>query len=85
MRKTEIKCFLDFMEEEDFTTKYLEFDPSVKIDLDKIVLGGHSMGGMTTIEASKDEKRIKAVFTFDPWLWCRLDEIRDHSYGIDQP
>ena len=41
------------------------------MDLSKLIVGGHSFGGMTAIEVAQSEKRVKAVFSFDPWLWPR--------------
>ena len=73
------------MTEDEFVSKTLEFDTTVQIDTNNIILGGHSMGGMTSIETSKNDNRIKAIFTLDPWLWCRLDEIRNKDYGVSVP
>ena len=43
--------------------------------MEKLVMGGHSMGGITAIITSEADSRIKAVFTYDPWLWIRVEEI----------
>ena len=37
---------------------------------------GHSFGGMTAMLVAQEDPRIKGVFTMDPWLWCRIDEIQ---------
>lgn len=40
-----------------------------------MILGGHSFGGLTAISVAEKDTRIKAIFTFDPWIWARNDDI----------
>jgi hypothetical protein len=40
-----------------------------------LILGGHSFGGLTAISVAEKDTRIKAIFTFDPWIWARNDDI----------
>ncbi len=47
----------------------LKFPSKVKLDLDNIVVGGHSFGGMTAIAAARSDDRIKACITLDPWVY----------------
>jgi pimeloyl-ACP methyl ester carboxylesterase len=51
----------------------LGFDESVTIDLDRLIVGGHSFGGMTAIATAHEDPRVKAIFGFDPWLWVVVD------------
>ena len=85
IRREEIKQFIDLLEDSEAINKELNFDSPIDIDKDNIIMGGHSMGGMTTIETSRQDTRIKALFSFDPWLWCVLDEIQNEGYGVKQP
>lgn len=57
----------------------------MKLDLDKIVLGGHSFGGMTAIAASKLDNRIKACITLDPWLFVYHNEIMNGEFSLNIP
>lgn len=66
---------IDMLFEPDFAEKKLEWQ-NVQIDYDKLIVGGHSFGGMTAINSSERDQRIKATFGFDPWLWVRIDEIQ---------
>ncbi len=47
----------------------------MKFDIDKLVIGGHSFGGMTAIAAANYDRRIKACVTLDPWLYVYHKEI----------
>lgn len=55
------------------------------MDLNKLVVGGHSFGGMTALSVAEQDSRVKAVFTFDPWVWARTDDISKNNMLIEQP
>ncbi len=55
------------------------------MDLEKLLMTGHSFGGMTTLIVAHEDKRIKGVFTMDPWLWVRLEEIEKKEFFLTQP
>lgn len=41
---------------------------------------------MTSIEVARQEpERVKAVYTFDPWLYAVLEDIESDNYCINQP
>ena len=62
------------------------FPEGVTLYLDKLIMSGHSFGGMTAIETSLNEpERIKACLTLDPWLYCRFADILTHRYPLKQP
>ncbi len=63
------------MFEESFLQDKLGFDASAKLDLSKLILGGHSFGGITAISLAEKEKRVRAVFSFDPWFWAKDQNI----------
>ena len=52
------------------------------MDCGKLIIGGHSFGGMTAISVAEKDNRIKAVFTFDPWTWARNEEIIDDKLQL---
>jgi hypothetical protein len=45
--------------------------------MQKLIVGGHSFGGLTAISVAEKDNRVKAVFTFDPWIWARNDDIEN--------
>lgn len=40
---------------------------------------------MTALAVAEQEPRVKAVFTFDPWLYARKDDILNKKFVIKQP
>jgi len=58
---------------------------NAQIDTSKLVVGGHSFGGMTAIEVGKYDQRVKAVVTLDPWVYARSEEMIASKYELDQP
>lgn len=59
------------------------------MDLDKLTVGGHSFGGMSSVYTAFREERVKAVFGFDAWIWSVLSKtlankfiIKQHQYQI---
>ncbi len=60
----------------------LGFPNQVKLNLDKLIAGGHSFGGMTGIAAARSDDRIKAVVTLDPWLFAYHNEIKSGDFFL---
>jgi hypothetical protein len=61
----------------------LKFPVGVNLNLDKLIMSGHSFGGMTAIDATRLEPdRIKVCLTMDPWLYCRHADILAHRFTI---
>ena len=44
------------------------------MDFGKIIVSGHSFGGITAIGAAINDKRIKACLPMDPWFYCYQNE-----------
>lgn len=63
----------------------MNFPKEIKIDLDKIILSGHSFGGMTAISTSRLDTRVKACFTLDPWLYAYHKEINAGEFFLNIP
>lgn len=68
-----------------FAQETLGFDEAVQIDKENMICGGHSFGGMTGIGVAHEDDRVKAVFAFDPWLWCEIEGISSNEYFLKQP
>ena len=47
----------------------LDFPPTVKLDFSKLIIGGHSYGGVTAIAVAWRDKRVKACAVLDPWMY----------------
>ena len=61
----------------------LKFPQGLALNLDKLIVAGHSFGGMTAIDTTKLEpERVKVCLTMDPWLYCRHGDILTHRYPI---
>ena len=63
----------------------LGFSPNVQIEMDKLIIGGHSFGGMTAIYSAFRDERIKACFGFDAWLWAVLSKVYDGKFLVKCP
>lgn len=55
------------------------------MDLSKLIIGGHSFGGLTALCIAEKDPRVKAVFTFDPWIWSRNQDILTNNFKISVP
>jgi pimeloyl-ACP methyl ester carboxylesterase len=76
IRISECKTLMDDIWDAKFPQKILGFNEHVKFDLDNFICGGHSFGGMNAIALAKAEpERVKAVYTFDAWLYIVHKEI----------
>ena len=49
------------------------------MDTGRLVVGGHSFGGLTALSVADRDPRVKAVFTFDPWVWAKNDDINRNN------
>jgi cephalosporin-C deacetylase-like acetyl esterase len=47
------------------------------MDTNKLIVSGHSFGGMTAIATAKIDKRVKACCVLDGWLFCKDKEINE--------
>lgn len=64
-RIEEISEIINDMEEEMFMSNRLHFGKA-QMDLDKIVMCGHSLGGATALGVGEQEDRVKLVLSLDP-------------------
>lgn len=65
----------DIHNSENMIKNTLGFSPNASLDLEKLIVGGHSFGGMSAAYTAFREERIKAVFGFDAWVWTVLSKI----------
>lgn len=69
------------MTQPNFLQEKLGFDEGCQLDLDRIVVAGHSMGGVTALRVAEADKRVKACLTLDPWLQPVKEDIRDGTFN----
>jgi dienelactone hydrolase len=78
-RTTDISCLIDLIKEEAKT----EFQ---SLDLDKLVVVGHCLGGMTSIEMAHKFKEVKLCCALNPYFSARAPTIEESDdYTITQP
>jgi pimeloyl-ACP methyl ester carboxylesterase len=92
MRVAEARALIEELADEytrrDILRVKLRFPEGVNLDMSKLIMTGHSFGGMTAIETSHQEPtRVKVCLTLDPWLFTMHQEIIEHKkeYTIRQP
>lgn len=86
VRLTEVKQLIDDIENQsEMLEQTLQFGSNAKIDMDKLIVGGHSFGGMTGLYSGYREERVKAVFGFDAWIWPVVPKVMDQKIKLTQP
>lgn len=53
--------------------------------MSKLILSGHSFGGMTSVKTAHEDSRVKLVATLDPWLFCYHEEIARGEFQLTVP
>lgn len=61
----------------------MNFPLGVTLDLSRLIIAGHSFGGVTAIGVAAQDPRVKAVLTLDPWLLSIMKEVK--TMKIKQP
>lgn len=69
IRKEEVTHLLDDVSQPNCAQELCGFGPNVRIDLDNLMMTGHSFGGVTAIEVASIDSRVKYLLTLDPWVW----------------
>lgn len=85
VRVSEVVHLIDEMHQTDYLQEVCGFEPSVGLDLDHLILGGHSFGAATALAVSQQDERVKAMFGLDDWIWCLVEGIRDGKFTLTQP
>ena len=87
IRVEEVTALIDEMYQDQGASllKRLGFPDTLRLDMEKLVLGGHSFGGMTAVKVSEQDTRVKLCATFDPWLYCNHEEIDKGLFKLNIP
>lgn len=70
------------MHEPDFLQTRLGFSSHAKLDMSRLIVGGHSFGGITAITVAERDERVKACVTLDPWFWAKNDLINSGNFHL---
>ena len=84
-REGEVTELIDTICKPDFLSQNFGFDSEVSLDVYKLVLGGHSFGGMTALSVAENDTRVKFVFTLDPWIWARQLDMDSGALKLKLP
>ena len=68
VRETEMNGLIDQVFEDKFLSINLDFEITACLDLEKLTVSGHSMGGATALRVGHSDRRVKCILTHDPWL-----------------
>lgn len=85
VRRREVTDLIDDLYKPDFLQKTLGFPEGVELDLDKLILGGHSFGGCTAIVIANKDPRVKVLYGLDPWLWPIREDLDNGSIHLKIP
>ena len=72
IRTKEVISLIDDLFENNGATllRKLFMGPQINLDLDRLIISGHSFGGMTAIQVAKEDPRVKLCATLDPWVFA---------------
>lgn len=80
IRVDEVRTLIDVISREDFLQKGLLMNKDARLDIDKLIVAGHSMGGSTALQVAEQDPRVKATLVNDPWLFGIRDKIDSSQY-----
>ena len=61
IRKAEVKNLIDEICQNNFLQTRFNFPDYVKLDLEKLIVGGHSFGGATATAVAEEDDRVKCI------------------------
>lgn len=68
IRESEILALIQEMSDPKFLAQF-NFGAEIKLDLENIVIAGHSFGGMTALSSAEMFPNVKASILLDPWFY----------------
>jgi predicted dienelactone hydrolase len=84
-RKDEVEQLIDDIFTGGFLQDTLNFEANAQLDLERMVISGHSFGGVNAIECAYSDTRIKYLLTLDPWVWIIHEAISGGRFKVTQP
>mmetsp|Transcript_18799 Transcript_18799/g.17935 ORF Transcript_18799/g.17935 Transcript_18799/m.17935 type:complete len:136 (-) Transcript_18799:488-895(-) len=78
LRSRELVGLVDDLQNQQFLLeKVLQFPAEFSMDLEKLTVVGHSMGGSSGLLAANLDSRIKALYMHDGWLFLYQTLIQE--------
>ena len=69
IRVQEVINLIDEIQEPEFLNRvFMGEEITAKLEMDKLIMSGHSMGAATALLAGDQDDRIKCILTHDPWI-----------------
>lgn len=65
--------------------KVKEDSKTINMSFDKLMIGGHSLGGITALECARVYPEIKHVLAIDPSMLSMRKKVMDRNFKINQP
>ena len=86
IREKECKALVEEIcsKTDSFIRKCFTGENSAKIDTSKLVLSGHSFGGITAVSVQRDDPRVKAAIGMDVWFFPHYKELNAKKFGIKE-
>eukprot|EP00347_Sterkiella_histriomuscorum_P022751 403337292 len=85
-REKEVIALVDeIQDQEDMINNTLKLNSHVKLQFDKLIMSGHSFGGITAISVTRLDERVKLLFTLDPWTFAYHKEILAGEFQLNVP
>jgi pimeloyl-ACP methyl ester carboxylesterase len=86
----EVRALIDELSDEKIRENILRmkmrFPPGVTLNMSKLIVCGHSFGGITALDTSRLEpERVATCLTMDPWLFTRHADILENNFNLVQP
>lgn len=84
IRVSEIKALIDELYQDQGASilERIGFPRTLKLDLERLIISGHSFGGMTAIRVANEDPRVKVCGTLDPWLFTFEKEITTGQFQL---
>ena len=68
IREHEIKEIIDEISDPSYPFSGVGLTGGVYFDMSKLIVAGHSMGGVTALRIGQSDPRVNCILTLDPWL-----------------
>jgi predicted dienelactone hydrolase len=82
IRENEVMALIDQVSTPAFIKDTFNGWEKAQLDLTKIVVGGHSFGGITALGATCADRRVKACIGLDPWFFPHYKELNAGKFAV---
>lgn len=82
IRENEVMALIDQVSTPAFIKDTFNGWEKAQLDLTKIVVGGHSFGGITALGTTCADRRVKACIGLDPWFFPHYKELNAGKFAV---